>query len=107
MRLPVPIFSSALIAAACCASGCESAAPRNDIASAAEAGPSARADEFEVVALRYANASELASVLRGSLSSPTMRVLADARTNSLVLAGPPSELGAARLLIAKLDIPAK
>ncbi|HYY06876.1 MAG TPA: secretin N-terminal domain-containing protein, partial [Candidatus Limnocylindria bacterium] len=50
----------------------------------------------EVVALRFAPAEETARRLRDGVGGQALRVTADARTNALVLSGPPDEVRRAR-----------
>ncbi|MBI5432461.1 MAG: hypothetical protein HZA52_06505 [Planctomycetes bacterium] len=60
---------------------------------------------FDVVPLQFASADELAGILgRTTLSAPPTRVIADHRTNSLIIQGPDEGRAAARVLIEKLDI---
>ncbi len=94
----LPVASLALS----CASDPEQAVtptPGPQPAAAAQAGG------FEVVPLKYANAVELADVLRKAGLPDDMRAAADTRTNSLVVTGPAGELPAVLALIAKLDTP--
>src|SRR3989442_4110058 len=51
---------------------------------------------IEVVGLRFAPAEETARRLRDSVGGQALRVTADARTNALVLSGPPDEVRRAR-----------
>jgi len=57
----------------------------------------------EVVTLRFAPADETARRLRDALGGQALRVTADARTNALVLSGPPDEVRRARAVAARLD----
>src|SRR5437867_7083043 len=57
----------------------------------------------EVVALRFAPAEDTARRLRDSVGGQVLRVTADARTNALVLSGPPDEVRRARAVAARLD----
>ena len=57
----------------------------------------------EVVALRFAPAEETARRLRDGVGGQALRVTADARTNALVLSGPPDEVRRARAVAARLD----
>src|SRR5436309_2735576 len=57
----------------------------------------------EVVTLRFAPADETARRLRDALGGQALRVTADARTNALVLSGPPHEVRRARAVAARLD----
>src|SRR5437762_12122672 len=57
----------------------------------------------EVVPLRFAPAEETARRLRDSVGGQALRVTADARTNALVLSGPPDEVRRARAVAARLD----
>ncbi len=64
---------------------------------------------LEVVALRFAAADELARRLREALAggnddgAPGLRVVADPRTNTVVLSGPPDDVQHARAIVARLD----
>lgn len=62
----------------------------------------------EVVALKYAVANDVARLL-GELPalSPKTRVLADPRTNSLVVQADAADMPRIRELIAKLDVQVK
>ncbi len=57
----------------------------------------------EVVALRFAPAEDTARRLRDAVGGQVLRVTADARTNALLLSGPPDELRRARAVAARLD----
>lgn len=66
----------------------------------------------KVIKVNYANATRIASVLNASMfntgsnnTGAAKKVLADARTNSLVLVGTPHEIYLAEQAIAKLDMP--
>ncbi len=62
--------------------------------------------DTEVVALEHAAAHQLADIVGASLSHlQRFKVVADARTNSLVLSGTSRELRKAKDLIAVLDVP--
>jgi general secretion pathway protein D len=68
----------------------------------------AAAGSLDVVPLRFAAADELAARLRDGLGAAGedgagLRVVADARTNTLVLAGPPEAVRRARAVAAELD----
>src|SRR5438876_2577983 len=58
----------------------------------------------EVVPLRFAPAEETARRLRDAVGGQALRVAADARTNALVLSGPPDEVRRARAVAARLDL---
>jgi type II secretory pathway component GspD/PulD (secretin) len=61
----------------------------------------------EVRSLQYAVADELAGELRSLYADrPALRVVADERTNSLVLTGPTSDVHEATRVIDTLDKPA-
>lgn len=76
-------------------------------APAAEPAPPSAA--VQVVPLRYAAAHELANVLSQLLMEPgiTGRVVADARTNSVVVEAPAEDLPRILELIAQLDVEKK
>ncbi|MCC6409783.1 MAG: hypothetical protein IT453_21700 [Planctomycetes bacterium] len=70
-----------------------------------EAPPATGTDTVEVVPLQFASADELARILGDlELSSPPTRVLADQRTNSLVLQGPQEGISKALESIRALDV---
>jgi type II secretory pathway component GspD/PulD (secretin) len=70
------------------------------------AAPDARSETrgFEVLALQHADAAALADPLARIFAGSTMRVEADPRTNSLVLAGSAEELADAQAIVARLDV---
>ncbi|MCB1566049.1 MAG: type II secretion system secretin GspD [Rhodanobacteraceae bacterium] len=70
--------------------------------------------EVEVIALQHANAAEVASTIAtlensgqqaGALRPDGARIVADARTNSVLLSGAPADRQRLRALIAHLDTP--
>lgn len=85
--------------------------------------PSVESSEFQVVPLKFASAPEVADELRELLSQadraqrartksplPSITVIADARTNSLLVGVPPErrgELPRVLELLAKLDVEVK
>jgi len=90
------------------AAGCH--APQTSKASAdvaIEKDAEARAT-IEVVPLKYASADQIAmelrSVLEGLKSRRSMRVVADSRTNSIIVTGPREDLAQVLALIEKLDV---
>ncbi len=68
---------------------------------------SAADQRTEVVPLRYAHAGQTAAVVGNALQHPSLRVVADERTNSLILVGPPEAIVRAQDLIVRLDIEVK
>jgi general secretion pathway protein D len=60
----------------------------------------------EVAPLRFAEADDLAARLRETLGTDAggLRVVPEARTNALMLAGPPADVRRARELVARLDV---
>ena len=70
------------------------------VATSARAEP----EEFVVLPMQFASANEVAGQL-GSLlrDRPTLRVIADSRTNSVLLTGSADELADAREIVAALD----
>ena len=62
----------------------------------------------EVLSLRFAAANDIAKILDHTrLSEPATHVIADPRTNSLVVQGPDDGRRAARELVATLDVEAR
>jgi general secretion pathway protein D len=66
---------------------------------------------IEIITLENASARELAGTLSGLLraassggAGPKMTVMADQRTNSLLILAPPAEMARLRDLIALLDV---
>ena len=63
---------------------------------------------IEVVPLQFASADQLANELRsvidGQKSKRSLRVVADARTNSLILSGPREDIAQLLELVKKLDV---
>lgn len=93
----------ARLAPACLALAACTAQPRTEPAPDPHA--EAAVQPFEVIAMRFASALEIAEILeRTVLSSPATRVIADTRTNSIVIQGPDQGRAAARELIEKLDV---
>lgn len=81
----------------------------------ARSAPASEADEIvevaaagedaEVLVLRFAAADELAETLNAlELSHPPTRVLADARTNALIVQGPQVGRTRVRELVTQLDV---
>lgn len=69
-----------------------------------EAG--ARAESIDVLALKHAQAEQVAATLRQLvLSNPRCQVLADSRTNSLIVQGPDDGRAKVRDLVQLLDVP--
>lgn len=71
--------------------------------------PTAGDRTTESVVLRFAPADQLAERLRQALAAETpgaasLRVVPETRTNSLLLAGPPTEVARARALATRLDV---
>ncbi|HET6604736.1 MAG TPA: type II secretion system secretin GspD [Xanthomonadaceae bacterium] len=70
-------------------------------------------ETVEVIALQHANASEVARTLQSlarapaapGIIAPQIQVVADARTNSVLLSGDPAQRVRLRALIAHLDTP--
>ncbi len=69
------------------------------------AGDTSAPDETRVIRLRMAVASEIAGLVEKSLGAQAagVRVLVDARSNSLVLTGPPAAVETAAAIIRQLD----
>jgi general secretion pathway protein D len=69
-------------------------------------GPSS-AHAVDTVHLRYAPADELAARLRDTLAEGGgrgLKVVSDARTNTMLLAGPPDDVARARAVAMRLDV---
>ncbi|HUR28855.1 MAG TPA: secretin N-terminal domain-containing protein [Planctomycetota bacterium] len=66
---------------------------------------------YKVIPLRFAAASEMASVLRNSVLKQNGRrapqIIADDRTNSVVVSCAPDQLSSVEKLIAELDVEVK
>ena len=83
------------------------------VAVAAAAAPAAPQSDlgYKVIPLRYAVADELAQALRNSLVAqpgrPTPRVVAEERTNSVIISCSPDELPPIEKLISELDVEVK
>jgi type II secretory pathway component GspD/PulD (secretin) len=73
-------------------------------ARSAEAAHEVAIESVEVVPLRYASAQNAAHVLATTVGSPHLRVQADSRTNSVVLAGRTSDVELAKRVLAQLDV---
>ena len=82
-----------------------SSGPAPTTAPIAQQAPS----QFEIIPLRFASAHELAKLLHDVIENRAVRIEADGRTNSLVLAGANVDIERVKALIARLDIevPAK
>jgi type II secretory pathway component GspD/PulD (secretin) len=93
---PIHLVLAALLAA--CSTPTRDAP---EVRSAAAAGA-----VLEVVPVQHANASELADVIRRALAAKQQAVVADVRTNSLILNGTAEEVTTMKGLISKLDVPA-
>ena len=78
---------------------------------AANSGSAVGQGEFEIIELRYAVAADTAEALgqllegaaHGGASGERVKVLADERTNSLLVSGSPEHLERVRTLVARLD----
>jgi type II secretory pathway component GspD/PulD (secretin) len=77
--------------------------PRAHARSAQAAHATAPAS-VEVVALSFAVAEDAAHLLNKTVGSRNLRVQADARTNSVVLAGSAADLELAKRVLAQLDV---
>ncbi len=70
--------------------------------------PRARSTEIAVVPVQHAVAAELVLELRALLEDrPTLRIVPDDRTNSVLLSGTPQEIAEAQELLRQLDHPAQ
>lgn len=85
--------------------GCQSATGAEPAAREALEAPS-----FEVIALQHADARELSSTLSNLFHAVVMsggdrqvKVIADPRTNSLLLMAPPEHMELVKGLVARLD----
>ncbi len=101
MKTWIPVL--ALVTVACRST--DSSSSRADAAQQATPDVSTA---VEVVPLKFAVADQLASELRsvidGQKSRRSMRVVADARTNSIIVSGPREDIAQLLELVAKLDV---
>jgi hypothetical protein len=71
--------------------------------------PAAEANDFVVVALKYTRALDLSQILQLALNSnrpgAAVRIIADPRTNSILVTGTAAEINQVKDLIRKLDTP--
>ena len=101
LRLPLPTLALALVFSVSGLPSC--------IAVVREGPDEDYETVLEVVALQYAVAGDRAVSMNGLLQDPQscveseVTIVADARTNSLMLRGPRREVDRARETIAKLD----
>jgi hypothetical protein len=96
---------ASLLLASCAAYRRQEPAPAPAVVAVACAEPQAAGFGFDVIPLQFASAADLAQILgRMRLSDPGTTVLADTRTNSLIVQGPDEGRHAAADLIAKLDV---
>jgi type II secretory pathway component HofQ len=100
-----PILLAAVLATV---AACESTKHETRTSSAAPA-PSTSETIYKIIPLKYANARELASTLRGvvvtSSGGPAPQIVPDERTNSVVVTCAQSQLASIERLIRELDIP--
>jgi type II secretory pathway component GspD/PulD (secretin) len=95
-----------LLLSSCCAfrSNC----PEKAAAPAKQAATKDDDVAYKVIPLRFASADEMAAVLRNSVTKQGGRrpplIIADERTNSLVVSGAPEQLPLVEKLIAQLDV---
>jgi type II secretory pathway component GspD/PulD (secretin) len=67
-----------------------------------------RVENVQVVPLQYSNADELASTLRSLFArNPEIRILADSRTNSLLIAADAGEIAQIEGLVQRIDVEVK
>lgn len=109
MALLRSVAALAIVMASSSMSACVCSESAHAPASAKAASAGEAPASFEVVPLRYAEATELAGLVGNVVDRGKVRVLADPRTNSLLLAGSSADLAAVKELVAKLDVelPAK
>jgi len=99
--------SQLLIPALFVLSGCISTS--HEVGEAPPRPASAAAESFQVVPLKFAVAAELSGTLNdlfastGGTAASSIRIVADPRTNSLVIQAPPEVLPHILGLVAKLD----
>jgi type II secretory pathway component GspD/PulD (secretin) len=77
---------------------------------ASKATPEApkHAETVQVIPLQYSNAAELANTLNALFGrNPEVRVLADARTNSLLVAAGAADVAKIEDLVRRLDVEVK
>jgi hypothetical protein len=70
----------------------------------AAAAPEPAPEGMQVIRLKYATAPELAKTLRAVFDEPALAIVPEARTNTLILRGPLSEIEKVRFLVRDLDI---
>ena len=64
--------------------------------------------KMDIIALEYTSAADVFDALKERLGGqPTPRILADQRTNSLIVRGTPEEIRRVQEWVANLDKPAK
>ncbi|MCK6447467.1 MAG: hypothetical protein L6Q99_13840 [Planctomycetes bacterium] len=91
---------------AACATGANST-PGSQ-ASASRSSAAVPGETTEVLPLQFAAAQDLAATLNAlELSDPPTRVLADTRTNSLIVQGPKVGLTRVHDLVSQLDVKAR
>jgi type II secretory pathway component GspD/PulD (secretin) len=92
------------------ACGCAHTPKAQPVPEAVQAQAQPQAPVMQVVPLKYASADELCKVILQVLGGPhrrSLRIVADPRTNSLILTGDgEADLAGALELIAKLDVEA-
>lgn len=96
---------ASLLLVSCAVDRKHESAPERTVVADSCAEPQAPSFDFDVIPLQFASAADLAQILgRMRLSDPATNVLADTRTNSLIVHGPDEGRRAAAELIAKLDV---
>jgi type II secretory pathway component HofQ len=67
-----------------------------------------RVENVQVIQLQYSTAEDLAGTLRSLFArNPEIRILADARTNSLLVSAAPEDLAQISTLVQRIDVEVK
>lgn len=104
MRLVVSSSIVLLALLSACSSTRERGEPGTPAPRAAEASLASDHD-VEVIPLKYAIAKDVANVVESALRRKETRIVADQRTNSVVVSGSRADIAAIQDLVARLDVP--
>ena len=67
-----------------------------------------RVENVQVIQLQYSTADDLAGTLRSLFArNPEIRIMADARTNSLLISADPEDLAQISNLVQRIDVEVK